>query len=67
MQPDMCMFPLSEAEQVTAEAVKDGASEKAPEGNTVNTVPPLEEEVSVSTVNKGAGGEVLYYTSSYHI
>lgn len=43
-----------EVEPVTAEEVNDGASEKAPEFTTANTVPPSEEEASVSSVTKGS-------------
>lgn len=50
----MCVFPLSEGEQVTAETV----DEKAPEVTTANTVPPSEKEVSVSSVTKAAPGEI---------
>lgn len=38
-----------EGEQVTAEIVVDGGSEKSPDVTTVNTVPPSEKEVSVSS------------------
>ncbi|XP_023269731.1 granulins-like [Seriola lalandi dorsalis] len=48
-----------EAEPVTAETVNDGVTEKAPEVTTANTIPPTEQEVTVSSVTKGAGGNVI--------
>ncbi|XP_071323496.1 granulin a [Trachinotus anak] len=45
-----------EGEQVTAEAPNDGVTEKSPEATTANTIPPSEEEVTVSSVTKGPGG-----------
>lgn len=51
----MWAFPLSEGEQVAAETIDDGGSEKAPEVTTANSVPPSEKEVSVSSVTTDAG------------
>ena len=59
MQPDVCVFPLSEGDQVTAQTVVVGGSEKSPELTTANTVPPSEKEVNVSSVTKAALGEIL--------
>lgn len=56
MQLDLCGFPLSEGEHVTARTVHDGGSEKVPEVTPVNAVPPPEKEVSVSSVTKAAAG-----------
>ncbi|GAA6229846.1 granulins-like [Lates japonicus] len=42
-----------EAEQVSAETANDGGSEKAPEVTTANTVPPTQQEASVT---EAAGG-----------
>lgn len=59
---ELCVFPLSEGEQVTAETVDDG-SEKTPE---VTTVPPPEREVSTSSVAKAAAGETFIGLQSKH-
>ncbi|XP_034448433.1 granulin a isoform X2 [Hippoglossus hippoglossus] len=45
-----------EAEEVTAGEANDGAAEKSPKVTTAITVPPSEEEASVSSVTKGVGG-----------
>ncbi|XP_070778918.1 granulin a [Enoplosus armatus] len=45
-----------EGEQVTAKTVVNGGLEKVPEATPVNTVPPSEKEVSVSSVTKAAAG-----------
>lgn len=65
VKPDLCVFPLLVAEQVTAKTANEG-DEKAPEVTTVNSVPPTEKEVTVSSVAKAAAGEIHQIISNKH-